>query len=191
MKLVKINLFLIIYLLFSRQFQCHHVIQLYGICCPICSPYVVMELMENGDLKNYLYRHRQGEINPNGARLLESAMIQLALDIADGMSFDVLLWEIATLGEQPYQGYGNEEVVHYVLYGNITLERAQNCPEILHKLILPYENEDFRLHAYYHTQPNLSQPKVSIDNTRNDEEDLLLGDDDDSGHHFKKSKMNL
>ncbi|CAF4820435.1 unnamed protein product [Rotaria socialis] len=191
MKLVKINLFLIIYLLFSRQFQCHHVIQLYGICSPICSPYVVMELMGNGDLKNYLYRHRQGEINPNGARLLESAMIQLALDIADGMSFDVLLWEIATLGEQPYQGYGNEEVVHYVLYGNITLERAQNCPEILHKLILPYENEDFRLHAYYHTQPNLSQPKVSIDNTRNDEEDQLLGDDDDSGHHFKKSKMNL
>ncbi|CAF3713246.1 unnamed protein product [Rotaria socialis] len=191
MKLVKINLFLIIYLLFSRQFQCHHVIQLYGICSPICSPYVVMELMENGDLKNYLYRHRQGEINSNGARLLESAMIQLALDIADGMSFDVLLWEIATLGEQPYQGYGNEEVVHYVLYGNITLERAQNCPEILHKLILPYENEDFRLHAYYHTQPSLSQPKVSIDNTRNDEEDLLLGDDDDSGHHFKKSKMNL
>ncbi|CAF4155952.1 unnamed protein product, partial [Rotaria magnacalcarata] len=69
------------------QFQCHHVIQLYGICCPICSPYVVMELMENGDLKNYLYRHRQGEINPNGARLLESAMIQLALDIADGMYY--------------------------------------------------------------------------------------------------------
>ncbi|CAF4586162.1 unnamed protein product, partial [Rotaria magnacalcarata] len=55
----------------------------------------------------------------------------------------------------------------------------------------PYENEDFRLHAYYHTQPNLSQPKVSIDNTRNDEEDLLLGDDDDSGHRFKKNKMNL
>jgi hypothetical protein len=46
-------------------------------------------------------------------------------------SFGVLLWEIATLAEQPYQGYGNEEVVHYVRYGNITLERPQNCPEIL------------------------------------------------------------
>ena len=46
-------------------------------------------------------------------------------------SFGVLLWEIATLAEQPYQGYGNEEVVHYVRYGNITLERPPNCPEIL------------------------------------------------------------
>jgi hypothetical protein len=47
-------------------------------------------------------------------------------------SFGVLLWEIATLAEQPYQGYGNEEVVHYVRYGNITLERPVNCPEILY-----------------------------------------------------------
>ena len=46
-------------------------------------------------------------------------------------SFGVLLWEIATLAEQPYQGYGNEEVVHYVRYGNITLERPSNCPEIM------------------------------------------------------------
>jgi hypothetical protein len=46
-------------------------------------------------------------------------------------SFGVLLWEIATLAEQPYQGYGNEEVVHYVRYGNITLERPANCPETL------------------------------------------------------------
>ena len=46
-------------------------------------------------------------------------------------SFGVLLWEIATLAEQPYQGYGNEEVVHYVRYGNITLECPPNCPKIL------------------------------------------------------------
>ncbi|UJR32168.1 hypothetical protein I4U23_019634 [Adineta vaga] len=189
-----------------KQFQCHHVIQLYGICSRIRPPYVVMELMENGDLKNYLYRHRQGEANAYDSILSESAMIQLALDVADGMyylsdqkfvhrdlaarnclvngnhtckvgdfgltrdiyetdyyrrggrsflpirwmapeslrdgrfdtvsdvwSFGVLLWEIATLAEQPYQGYGNEEVVHYVRYGNITLERPLNCPEILYE----------------------------------------------------------
>jgi len=51
--------------------------------------------------------------------------------VSDVWSFGVLLWEIATLAEQPYQGYGNEEVVHYVRYGNITLERPPNCPEIL------------------------------------------------------------
>ncbi|CAF4112009.1 unnamed protein product, partial [Adineta steineri] len=261
-----------------KQFQCHHVIQLYGICSRIRPPYVVMELMENGDLKNYLYRHRQSEHNPNEPTLSESAMIQLALDVADGMyylsdqkfvhrdlaarnclvngnhtckvgdfgltrdiyetdyyrrggrsflpirwmapeslrdgrfdtvsdvwSFGVLLWEIATLAEQPYQGYGNEEVVHYVRYGNITLERPLNCPEILHKLmracwtfspgdrisfrsivdeLVPYENEEFHLHAYYHTQPNQIQETVLVNSNNNDEEDLLLVDDDDDSAHF-------
>ncbi|CAM4976870.1 unnamed protein product, partial [Rotaria socialis] len=239
-----------------KQFRCYHVIQLYGICSRIRPPFVVMELMVNGDLKNYLYRHRQNEINPRSSTLTESDMIQLALDVADGMdylsdqkfvhrdlaarnclvnanktckvgdfgltrdiyetdyyrrggrsflpirwmapeslrdgrfdtlsdvwSFGVLLWEIATLAEQPYQGYGNEEVVHYVRYGNITLERPPNCPEILHKLmhacwtfspgdrisfrsivdeLVPYENEDFRLNAYYHTQPHLLQDQILI-----------------------------
>ncbi|CAF2822774.1 unnamed protein product, partial [Rotaria sp. Silwood2] len=46
-----------------------------------------MELIVNGDLKNYLYRHRQSEVNPNGPTLSESAMIQLALDVADGMYY--------------------------------------------------------------------------------------------------------
>jgi hypothetical protein len=50
--------------------------------------------------------------------------------------------------------------------------------------LVPYENEDFRLHAYYHTQPNPSQQTVLMDsNNNNDEEDLLLVDDDDNGHH--------
>ncbi len=51
--------------------------------------------------------------------------------------------------------------------------------------LVPYENEDFHLHAYYHTQPNPSQPTVLTDNTNtNNEEDLLLADDndDDTGH---------
>ncbi|CAF5206598.1 unnamed protein product, partial [Rotaria magnacalcarata] len=123
-------------------------------------------------------------------------------------SFGVLLWEIATLAEQPYQGYGNEEVVHYVRYGNITLERPQNCPEILHKLmracwtfspgdrisfrsivdeLVIYENDDFHLHAYYHTQPMLKQQLNSLNSSHNDEEELLImgktdGNDDTDEH---------
>ena len=53
--------------------------------------------------------------------------------------------------------------------------------------LVAYENEDFRLHAYYHTQPNSNPKNVLIDNNHNDEEDLLLADDDDGGggggHH--------
>ncbi|CAF4053461.1 unnamed protein product, partial [Rotaria sp. Silwood2] len=128
--------------------------------------------------------------------------------VSDVWSFGVLLWEIATLAEQPYQGYGNEEVVHYVRYGNITLERPSNCPEILHKLmrtcwtfspgdrisfrsivdeLVPYENEDFRIHAYYHTQPNLTRQVSLVDSINDGEEDLLLmnkidGDGDNNEH---------
>jgi hypothetical protein len=52
--------------------------------------------------------------------------------------------------------------------------------------LVPYENEDYHLNAYYHTQPNPTEQKVTIDSNHNDEEDLLLvddDDDDDSGHH--------
>ncbi|CAF1197644.1 unnamed protein product, partial [Didymodactylos carnosus] len=234
------------------QFQCHHVIQLYGICSRIRPPYVVMELMENGDLKSFLYKHRQSDLHPNEPSLSFESMIQMAADIADGMyylsdlkfvhrdlaarnclvsgdgtckvgdfglardiyetdyyrrggrsflpirwmapeslrdgrfdtvsdvwSYGVLLWEIATLAEQPYQGYGNEEVVHYVRYGNITLEKPQHCPQILHQLmhdcwcfqthdritfraildkLVPHitgekQQLEFELNSYYHTQP--------------------------------------
>lgn len=45
-------------------------------------------------------------------------------------SFGVVLWEIATLAEQPYQGMSNEQVLHFVM-DNGVLERPENCPEKL------------------------------------------------------------
>jgi len=54
--------------------------------------------------------------------------------------------------------------------------------------LIPYENEDFHLHAYYHTQPNQTRQTSSLDNMNNDEEELLLAneidDDDDVEHHM-------
>ena len=49
--------------------------------------------------------------------------------------------------------------------------------------LVPYENEDFHLNAYYHTQPNQTRQTSLIDSNNNDEEDLLLTDDidDDDG----------
>jgi len=50
--------------------------------------------------------------------------------------------------------------------------------------LIPYESEDFHLHAYYHTQPkNTQTTSVANETTHHDEEDLLLVDDDDSIHH--------
>ena len=45
-------------------------------------------------------------------------------------SFGVVLWEIATLAEQPYQGLSNEQVLRFVMDSGV-LERPENCPEKL------------------------------------------------------------
>lgn len=53
---------------------------------------------------------------------------------SDVFSYGVVLWEMATLASQPYQGLSNEQVLRYVIDGGI-MERPDNCPELLHKLM--------------------------------------------------------
>ncbi|XP_030304817.1 insulin receptor-related protein [Calypte anna] len=53
---------------------------------------------------------------------------------SDVWSFGVVLWEIATLAEQPYQGMSNEQVLRFVM-DNGVLERPENCPDKLHELM--------------------------------------------------------
>lgn len=43
-------------------------------------------------------------------------------------SFGVVLWEISTLAEQPYQGLSNEQVLKFVMDGGY-LDRPENCAE--------------------------------------------------------------
>jgi len=45
-------------------------------------------------------------------------------------SFGVVLWEIATLAEQPYQGMSNEQVLRFVMEGEL-LDKPDNCPDML------------------------------------------------------------
>uniref|UniRef100_A0A8K9XP82 Tyrosine-protein kinase receptor n=1 Tax=Oncorhynchus mykiss TaxID=8022 RepID=A0A8K9XP82_ONCMY len=53
---------------------------------------------------------------------------------SDVWSFGVVLWEIATLAEQPYQGMSNEQVLHFVMDGGL-LDKPDNCPDMLFELM--------------------------------------------------------
>ncbi|XP_034445106.1 insulin-like growth factor 1a receptor [Hippoglossus hippoglossus] len=54
--------------------------------------------------------------------------------MSDVWSFGVVLWEIATLAEQPYQGLTNEQVLRFVMEGGL-LDKPDNCPDMLFELM--------------------------------------------------------
>ncbi|XP_066589101.1 insulin-like receptor isoform X2 [Prorops nasuta] len=185
-----------------KNFSTFHIIKLLGVVSVGNPPYVIMELMENGDLKTYLRRIRDTHLVPNASRI-----IRMAAEIADGMayleskkfvhrdlaarncmvskdlvckigdfgmardiyetdyykigkkgllpirwmapenlsdgvftsdsdvwSFGVVLYEILTLAEVPYQGLSNEDVLSYVLRKGI-LNIPRNCPENIMKIM--------------------------------------------------------
>ena len=52
----------------------------------------------------------------------------------DVFSYGVVLWEMATLASQPYQGLSNDQVLRYVIDGGV-MERPENCPEKIYQLM--------------------------------------------------------
>lgn len=54
-----------------------------------------------------------------------------SLSFLPDRSFGVVLWEISTLSEQPYQGLSNEQVLKFVMDGGY-LDRPDNCPDRLY-----------------------------------------------------------
>nr|UVJ47537.1 insulin receptor [Lasioderma serricorne] len=218
----------------------HHVVRLIGVVSKGDPPYVVMELMEQGDLKSYLRRSRESSNTITCAE-----MYRMAIEIADGMaylsakkfvhrdlaarncmvaadrtvkigdfgmtrdiyendyyrketrgllpvrwmspecladgvftsdsdvwSYGVVLWEMVTLAEQPYQGLSNEQVLQFVIARG-TMERPPECPQILYEImekcwkwrpidrplfmdivakLEPSVGQDFRLISFYHSK---------------------------------------
>ena len=53
---------------------------------------------------------------------------------SDVWSYGVVLWEMATLAEVPYQGLANEQVMSYVKEGR-KMHRPENCPDILFNMM--------------------------------------------------------
>jgi serine/threonine protein kinase len=192
-----------------KDFDTEHVVKLIGVVSQGQPTLVLMELMDVGDLKNYLRTLRPDSEN-NRDRLPPPTLkeiLQMALEIADGMaylsvrkcihrdlaarncmvnkdnvvkigdfgmardvyeteyyrkegkgllpvrwmapeslrdgvftsqsdvwSYGVVLWEMATLAEQPYQGLANDQVVYYVKEGNV-MDKPENCPDKLYRLM--------------------------------------------------------
>lgn len=53
---------------------------------------------------------------------------------SDVWSYGVVLWEMVTLAEQPYQGLSNEQVLNFVKQGGV-MEKPENCPETMFTLM--------------------------------------------------------
>lgn len=53
---------------------------------------------------------------------------------SDVFSLGVVLWEMATLASQPYQGLSNDQVLRYVIDGGV-MERPENCPDKLYDMM--------------------------------------------------------
>lgn len=68
-----------------KQFDTYHVIKLLGVVSATTPVYVVMEYMENGDLKEFLRGQR--EIHQKEKKTLVDGIYLMAAQIADGMAY--------------------------------------------------------------------------------------------------------
>ncbi|XP_071055369.1 proto-oncogene tyrosine-protein kinase ROS isoform X1 [Onthophagus taurus] len=85
--------------------------------------------------KNDYYRKEGEGLLPVRWMAPESLVDGVFTSQSDVWSFGVLLWEIMTLGQQPYPARNNLEVLHYVRRGG-RLGKPTDCPEKLHDLML-------------------------------------------------------
>ncbi|XP_041107440.1 proto-oncogene tyrosine-protein kinase ROS-like [Polyodon spathula] len=84
--------------------------------------------------KNDYYRKRGEGLLPVRWMAPESLIDGVFTKYSDVWSFGVLLWEIITLGEQPYPAYSNLEVLHLVRSGG-RLPSPTNCPDDIYDLM--------------------------------------------------------
>ncbi|CAL4065204.1 unnamed protein product, partial [Meganyctiphanes norvegica] len=84
--------------------------------------------------KNDYYRKEGEGLLPVRWMSPESLVDGVFTSHSDVWAFGVLLWEILTLGQQPYPARTNLEVLHYVRSGG-RLNRPPNCPEELNCLM--------------------------------------------------------
>ncbi|KAK0161869.1 hypothetical protein PV327_008274 [Microctonus hyperodae] len=85
--------------------------------------------------KNDYYRKEGEGLLPVRWMAPESLMDGVFTTQSDVWAFGVLMWEITSLGQQPYPARTNLEVLHHVRAGG-RLPKPLNCPSGLHQLML-------------------------------------------------------
>lgn len=85
--------------------------------------------------KNDYYRKEGEGLLPVRWMAPESLLDGVFTCQSDVWAYGVLLWEIMTLGQQPYQARSNLEVLHYIRGGG-RLGKPKDCPEDLY-VVLP------------------------------------------------------
>ncbi|PKU45078.1 proto-oncogene tyrosine-protein kinase ros [Limosa lapponica baueri] len=81
--------------------------------------------------KNDYYRKRGEGLLPVRWMAPESLIDGVFTNRSDVWAFGVLVWETLTLGQKPYPGFSNTEVLHHVRSGG-RLETPNNCPDDLY-----------------------------------------------------------
>ncbi|XP_035790294.1 insulin-like receptor [Anopheles albimanus] len=137
---------------------------------------------------------------------------------SDVFSYGVVLWEMATLASQPYQGLTNDQVLRYVIDGGV-MERPENCPDKLYDLmrscwhhrpsarptfveiitkLLMHANERFEQVSFFHSPDaidNAAQPgqglidDVTVPLRANEEEDLDEEEDEPYSIEMTDSRL--
>ncbi|NXG70179.1 ROS1 kinase, partial [Baryphthengus martii] len=85
--------------------------------------------------KNDYYRKRGEGLLPVRWMAPESLIDGVFTNRSDVWAFGVLVWETLTLGQQPYPGFSNTEVLHHVKAGG-RLESPNSCPDDLYNLMM-------------------------------------------------------
>ncbi|KAG7465669.1 hypothetical protein MATL_G00155980 [Megalops atlanticus] len=111
--------------------------------------------------KNDYYRKRGEGLLPVRWMSPESLSDGVFTRHSDVWAFGVLLWEIATLGKQPYPAYSNMEVLHHVSTGG-RLPAPADGPQSLYELMLKcWRTEPSQRPSFRSLQEHLGQLRES------------------------------
>uniref|UniRef100_A0A4W3JUD3 Tyrosine-protein kinase receptor n=1 Tax=Callorhinchus milii TaxID=7868 RepID=A0A4W3JUD3_CALMI len=111
--------------------------------------------------KNDYYRKEGEGLLPVRWMAPESLIDGLFTNQSDVWSFGILMWEVMTLGQQPYPARTNLEVLHFVRTGG-RLERPHSCPDDVHQLMLKcWAREPHKRPSFRHIQSCLEHLKSS------------------------------